>query len=329
MTPSLPHLDGSRSRLQRLWRPNAPQVLPIRATIKNVYLLPHRSGVVWGMLSLTVLLWSLNSVDNMGLLLGSFLCSACIYTLAQTAGQLLGLRVLSVNSEPVIEGTPVALRVRMKAPSKPDGILLESGNAFGCVRFDGSGMGEGVLSFPTTERGVYTWPLLRISTRRPLGVGVAWLRAWPPGEVIVWPKPESSGPSCPGHAGDQARQPQQPARPKPGQGNDEWSHLREYRPGDRWRDMDWKRVARSGTYWVRQYDQPPGGQISVDWRDTEGLSHESRIRRMARWLNEAEKQGRLSVLTLPDQSLGPDRGSSHKAACMTLLARLPREGSTQ
>ena len=59
-------------------------------------------------------------------------------------------------------------------------------------------------------------------------------------------------------------------------------------------------------------------------RASAGLAYEDRIRRLARWVDEAERDGRRYRLQLPGRPpLGPDAGVAHRHACLRALALLP------
>ena len=82
--------------------------------------------------------------------------------------------------------------------------------------------------------------------------------------------------------------------------------------------------ARRDTLLVREYEQPLGADVVLDWRQLAGLDHEARIRRLARWVDEAEREGRRYRLELPGQPpLGPGTGAQHRHACLRALALLP------
>ena len=75
---------------------------------------------------------------------------------------------------------------------------------------------------------------------------------------------------------------------------------------------------------VREYEQPLGAEVVLDWRQLNGLDHEARIGRLARWVDEAEREGRRYRLDLPGQpSLGPGSGPQQRHACLRALALLP------
>lgn len=318
---SPPSLGGPRPGWHRLWKPAKPQSFPARVSVMSIFAFPNRSGLVWLFVCFLVLGWSLNTSNNAGLLLGCALTVAWFYAGLMPAGRLMGLRLIGVSCEPVSEGSSSLLRIRFKSRRHPDGLLVEFADNFAPIVFSGE-MGQAILPVPTTLRGVYAWPVIRVTTRRPFGVSASWVRFWPSGSVVVWPRAENTEMPCPGSAGDRMENKER-SRPQRVQQAEEWSHLREYRPGDRWRDIDWKRVARTGGYWVRQFDQPPGGRVEISWQDTEGLPLENRLRRLAKWIEDAERSGRESILVLPTQTIGPDRGPGHRSACLTALAEMP------
>ena len=72
----------------------------------------------------------------------------------------------------------------------------------------------------------------------------------------------------------------------------------------------------------REPDSP--ADIDLDWRELNALPYEARIRRLARWVDEAERDGRRYRLVLPGQPpLGPAQGSAHRHACLKALALMP------
>jgi uncharacterized protein (DUF58 family) len=105
---------------------------------------------------------------------------------------------------------------------------------------------------------------------------------------------------------------------------DDVHHLRNYRAGDAPRTIAWKPSARRGALLVREYEQPAGVDLVLDWQGLAGLPGEARITRLARWVEEAERDGRRYRLRLPTQPpIGPDRGPAHRHACLRALALMP------
>ena len=77
---------------------------------------------------------------------------------------------------------------------------------------------------------------------------------------------------------------------------------------------------------VREYEQPLGVEVTLDWRSLSALPYERRIARLTRWVNLAERDGRRYRLLLPGQPpLGPAQGPSHHHLCLRALALLPHD----
>ncbi|MDQ3205408.1 MAG: DUF58 domain-containing protein, partial [Pseudomonadota bacterium] len=179
------------------------------------------------------------------------------------------------------------------------------------------GFGEAELPWPTQRRGWLQLPRLRIATTRPLGLARVWAYVWPQAPLLVYPTPEASGPPLPQGAGDRAQSRLHPS-------GDDVHHLRSYRTGDSRRAIAWKASARRDALLVREYEQPMGSEVLLDWHSLGRMAHEERIARLARWVDEAECDGRRYRLLLPGQPpIGPGNGAAHRHACLRALALLP------
>ncbi|RPE81252.1 DUF58 domain-containing protein [Vulcaniibacterium tengchongense] len=309
-------------------RPREPEPLPAAFHRRRIYVLPTRFGLFYAALLLAMLGGALNYNNNPALLLGLLLGGAGLASLVAAQLQLSGLAVSAIDAEPVAAGRP--LRVRVHAQAAPGrarrGLRVDDDGALGC---DGDaavapavlnlehGRGDCELALPTQRRGWYDLPRLRVSTTRPLGLARAWAYVWPQQPLLVYPAPEAHGPPLPGGRGDRVQ-----ARLHPS--GDDVHHLRNYRAGDARRAIAWKPSARRDHLLVREYEQPQGAEVVLDWRELRGLDHEARIARLARWVDEAERDGRRYRLHLPNQpALGPGQGAQHRHACLRALALMP------
>lgn len=305
-----------RARLGALARPRGPEALPVTFDRRRIYILPTAFGAFIAFLLLVMLGGALNYNNNPALLLALLLAGAANASLFGAQLQLSGLQVSAIEAEPVPAGTPMTLRVHLRAdPARARrGLRLALGGseAFASLA---AGSGEARLSLPTRRRGWLDAGRITLSTTRPLGVARAWAHAWPSQPLLVYPTPEAAGPPLPLGAGDAAQARLHPA-------GDDVHHLRAYRRGDSRRAIAWKPSARHGSLLVREYEQPQGADVVLDWA-TLALSTEARISRLARWVDEAEREGRRYRLQLPGQALGPARGAAHRHACLRALALLP------
>lgn len=307
-----------RGRLFALARPRDPEPLPIRFDRRRIYVLPTRFGLFFAVLITAMLLGALNYNNNPALLMALLLGGAALASLVTAHLQLSGLRVIAVDAEPVPAGQPLRLRVHVQVdlgrPRAGIRITHAGQDAMLALR---NGSGQGDLDLPTRRRGWLDVPRLRVATTWPLGLAIAWSYVWPDQPVLVYPAPEADAPPLPVGSGDSATRRLHAA-------GDDVHHLRNYRPGDAPRRIAWKPSARRGALLVREYEQPAGTDIALDWHALPGLPHEARIARLARWVDDAERDGRRYRLCLPlHLAIGPERGPAHRHACLRALALMP------
>lgn len=307
-----------RHHIEAWARPRRPEPLPARLDRRRIYILPTPFGWFLVALLATMAVGALNYNNNPALLLCLLLAGAALASLLWTQLQLGGLEVRAVHAEPVAAGHPLQLRLHASAPPgrQRRGLAVEVGDARALLSLAEAG-GEAVLALPTRRRGWLALPRLRISTSRPLGLARAWSWVWPQAPVLVYPAPEAAGPPLPIGGGDAAQARLHAA-------GDDLHHLRDWRQGDSRRAIAWKPSARRDALIVRELERPQGADVVLDWDQTGGLAHEDRIRRLARWVDEAEREMVRYRLRLPAQpGLGPDLGPAHRHACLRALALLP------
>ena len=306
------------ARLLSLARPRGPEPLPVALDRRRIYLLPTAFGWFFAALLLAMGLGALNYNNNPALLLALLLAGAANASLMAAHLQLSGLQVFAVEAEPVPAGEALALRVHVRAPPGRErrGLQVARGDNAGVLSL-ADGVGQALLSLPTRHRGWLETGRLRLSTTRPLGLARAWAWVWPDAPLLVYPAPEAQAPPLPEGAGAASSARLNPA-------GDDVHHLRAYRRGDPVRAIAWKPSARRDTLLVREYEQPRGADVVLDWHSLHALPYEARIRRLARWVDDAERESRRYRLQLPGQAaIGPASGPQHRHACLRALALLP------
>ncbi|WP_043290551.1 DUF58 domain-containing protein [Pseudoxanthomonas spadix] len=313
-------LQRLRARLALLARPRAAESLPLTLDRRRVYVLPTAFGLFAGLLVGTMLLGALNYNNNPALLLALLLAATFMASLMAAHLQLSGLRVDSIAAEPVHAGTPLRLQLALSIHDRRPriGLRLRAGQQEVLVPALADQPVTAELSYPTSTRGWLQLGRLRLSTTQPLGVAVAWSYVWPQTPLLVYPATEVDGPPLPEPAGT-SRQTRVDAA------GEELHHLRAYRPGDPQHTIAWKPSARREVLLVREYEQPVGVEVTLDWTTLAPLTHEARIRRLTHWIELAERQARRYRLRLPGHApIGPALGPAHRHQCLRALALLPK-----
>ncbi|MEO6155117.1 MAG: DUF58 domain-containing protein, partial [Thermomonas sp.] len=300
-----------QARVQTWMRPRQAETLPARLTRQRIYILPTASGLFFGLVLGTMMLGALNFNNNPALLLAFLVAGAAQASLFGAHMQLSGVVVTTIAADPVPAGEPMRLRIALAAVDQRvrRGLRIAQGDAFAHASFDSHG-GTVELLLPTEHRGWLPMPRIELSTIQPLGLARAWGYVWPDESLLVYPAAEAQAPPLPAPAGDAGRA--QVTR-----AGDDIHQLRGYRAGDARRSVAWKASARRDSLLVREYEQHRSEQLTLDWQLTFGLAYEQRIRRLARWIDDAEREGRRYALALPGQALIPmGMGASHRHRCL-------------
>ena len=314
-------LRGLRTRLQRFERPRAPEALPVRIDRRRIYVLPSPFGLFYALLVGAMALGALNYNNNPALLLALLLGAAGLASLIAAHLQLSGLQLDVVSAEPVAAGDTLSLRLALSSRDgrRRRGLRGDLDGATGWTATGDDGNAELSLPLPTRRRGWLHPGRIRLSTTQPLGLARAWSRLWPRQPLLVYPRAEANPPPLPDTGGGGQHSRVHPLGDDPHQ-------LRAYRAGDAPRAIAWKHSARRDSLVVREYERAQQQDLLLDWEPLRGMPRESRIARLAAWVDLAERDGRRYRLRLPGQpALGPARGPEHHHACLRALALLPWE----
>ncbi|MFY2764400.1 DUF58 domain-containing protein [Arenimonas sp. MALMAid1274] len=302
-----------------LVRPRATETLPIHIDRRRVYVLPTAFGLFLAGMLATMLLGGLNYNNNPALLLAFVMIAVAHNSLVHAHLTLSGLRLVALHAEPVHAGRPLLLRAAFEAGGNRQrgGLELRAMHQEAFFDLAPGERREVVLALPTEQRGWLSPGRLRVATVRPFGLARAWSWLRPDLRLLVYPAPEPEGVALPDLGGDG-----QSTRTR--SHGEQPHHLRDYRAGDALRQIAWKASARADRMMVREYEASAQREIELDWYALGTLAYEARIRRLTRWVLDAERQGSRYRLRLPAALVGPGSGAEHRHACLRALALLPR-----
>ncbi|KFN50418.1 DUF58 domain-containing protein [Arenimonas composti] len=307
-------------RLSRLplVQPRRGEALPVAIGRKRIYILPTGFGLFLATMLATMILGGLNYNNNPALLLAFLIAAVSFNSLVQAHLTLSGSRLTSLHAEPVHAGQPLAMRLTFEAQGRRhrEGLELRSGDDEVFFALPPGERVEVTLALPTRRRGWIAPGRLRLSTVRPFGLARAWSWLQPQRPLLVYPAAEAEAVPLPDSGGDGQSRRSRTHGEQP-------LHLRDYRPGDAQRQIAWKASARADRLLVREYESSAAREVELDWFALTTLTHEQRIRRLTRWVLEAERQAIRYRLRLPGQAIGPGRGADHRHACLRALALLP------
>ncbi|QWT22305.1 DUF58 domain-containing protein [Bacillus sp. NP157] len=310
-------LGWAERRLPALTRLRPREALPIVLHRRRIYIVPTGFGVAFSMVLGVMLVGALNYANNAALMLTCLLGAATAGSMLVAFRTLNGLGIGGLRADTARAGERIHVSLDLSASQRERAaVRIDVDGVEHAVRVPAAGSATVEFELEAERRGWLPLPRMRVHTRWPLGLFRAWSWIHPDSTVLVYPMAEAMGPSPFEPEGDADR-----GRPRPG---DELAALRDYRPGDPRRQIAWKLSARHHGLLVKDLEQPaPQEDWRLDWDSVHGLDNESRIARLARWVDEARDGGRRWSLRLPDGYFDIAQGDEHYHRCMTALALRP------
>ena len=285
---------------------------------RQLFMLPTRYGLLFAVLLAVQLLAAINYGNGLAYALTFLLGSLTVVSMLYTHRNLLQLRLSASCESPVFAGEVATFRIHMvnndAMPRFGVSVVCEK-NEIACIDVPARGSAAAELPVPAARRGWLAVPPISISTRFPLGLLYSWSRRVVLGQTcLVYPRPADPMPfrASPTESFETALGLQA--------GGDDFIGVREFRPGDSPRHVDWKAVARGEAWHTKQFGGGYRATVWFDWDTLAGFDIETRLSVLTRWMLEAQRQGILYGLRLPEKTLPPDSGEAHQHECLKALA---------
>ncbi len=284
---------------------------------RRIYILPTAVGLIFALMSFTMLLGSMNYNNNLSFVLTFLLTSLGFVSMHQCQRNLVGLEVSFAGVEPVFAGQAAEFQVAITNHAKNSRPHLQL--YFGGIvsEIDDLAAGESRvfhLEIPTVQRGQIRLDRFGVRTLFPFELFRAW--AWLHMDLhgLVYPKPAAQVPEPP------PTQAAQGHRQHDARGEEDFAGLRKYNVGDSPRKVAWKAYARTGDLLTKQFS---GADTSSQWFDFDqvsGTDSEERLSVLTRWIIDADRTQRDYGLRLPGVEFSPAHGATHRHRCLEALA---------
>lgn len=315
-----------RAFWSRLLRRDKAERGPVTLTRRRVYILPSRSGIIFAVLLLAMLIGAINYQNSLAFIFTFLLTGMALVTMVHTFRNLNGLRFRVGHVQPVFAGELAAFPLSVENPQSAHARfaikLMFNGQTPQTLDLDSGGGQWLALHFPSSKRGWLRPGRITAYTRFPLGLFHAWAYINIEMQALVYPPPAADR-KLPaevlvedGSNGDQGR------------GNDDFSSLRPYHPGDSLRHVHWKALAREQGLVTKQFGGGVSEQLWLKWEMLGSLPVEEKLSRLTRWVLEADSRGMAFGLLLPSVEIGPQRGDAHRRHCLETLALYGLKDST-
>ncbi len=308
-----------RSYIDRwLFQLRGPESGSIVLVQRRIFILPSRHGAIYVGALFLMLSGSINYSLSLGFILTFLLAALGVNSILHTFRNLARLRITAGRVQPVFAGDVAHFSLSIENPGALDrysiGLTRDRQDA---VYTDVIARQATTVSVavPTQRRGILRPGRLTLFTRYPLGLCYAWAYAEPDTQCIVYPRPEAGRIPLPlpeAHAGTGIAR---------GSGQEDFSGLRSYHPGDSPRHIAWKAAARGQGLLTKQFSGRADAELWLDWQATpDALGTEGRLSRLARWVVDAHNAALSFGLRLPGITLPPAPGNAQRERCLEALA---------
>ena len=308
-----------RSHLDRwLFQLRGTETGSIMLVQRRIFILPSRHGVIYVGALLLMLIGAVNYNLSLGFVLTFLLTALGVNSILHTFRNLARLKISPGRVPPAYAGDHAHFTLIIDNPGTLDrysvGVTRDGKDA---VYADIPARQAATVSIavPAPRRGILLPGRLTLYTRYPLGLCHAWAYVEPDVRCLVYPRPEAGHVSLPlpdAHAGMGASH---------GSGQEDFSGLRSYHPGDSPRHIAWKAAARGQGLFTKQFSGRAATELWLDWQATpDALGVEGRLSRLARWVIDAHAAGLSFGLRLPGITLPPAPGNAQHDRCLEALA---------
>ncbi|MFN2286942.1 MAG: DUF58 domain-containing protein [Chromatocurvus sp.] len=313
-------IRGYRARLARWVDRRIPAASRVILDRRRIFIFPSRVGFFFFAALLVMLVAAINYENNMSYALTFLLATLFVIAVLHTYANLSGLILQGCTGSSGFPGDLLAFRVRLAGAGKGRYSLvtrwrdaaLNADEAM--VDVSAQGTSEVLLYARAEQRGRLRPGRVLVESRYPLGL----LRCWTWIDLglsgVVYPLPRRN-PEPRGSASESTSE-----RPVAATGDDEFYGLRDYRSGDRPRQVYWKGLARGQPLQSKQYSSYADSDEWLDWSSYPGVPAERRLSYLCHQCLTLHARRRQYGLRLPDVHLAPSAGAAHRDRVLTALA---------
>ncbi len=290
---------------------------PLELAVRWIVLKPTRYGWLFIVVLGAMLTGALNYNNNLALFLVFLLGSMGLVSVLHTVGNLIGIRILTVNAKPVFAGAAAAFDVRTHPGKKPRSALEFAFSGEEETLSDLAGSRETLLKVPRVakQRGRLNPGPLTIATVYPLGLFRCKIRILLPATCLVYPAPlPGEFVSFAGGDGDGGEE------DGLGPGGDDFKGLAPYQPGDSLRRISWQAFSRGAGLITKEFTGLAGASLTLDFDKLDESGTERKLSRLCDLVLHAQRLHLTYGLELPGKSIEPDNGEAHGRACLSALA---------
>ncbi|MES1982701.1 MAG: DUF58 domain-containing protein [Pseudomonadota bacterium] len=295
---------------------------PVTLTQRRIFIVPTRQGMAFAVVLLLMLMGDINYNLSLGYVLTFLLATIALMTMLYAFRNMAQLEVSAgpVTAVHAGEQARFTFTLHNGGPLPRYQLQLQAGSATTAGRASEISVDiparqslQVQLPVATLRRGWLRSGRVTLYTRFPLGLFYAWSYLQFDTRCLVYPKaaatqplPASSAQDGSGTLGNI--------------GDEDFSGLRNYVPGDPLPRIAWKAMAKEHGLQVKQFSAAQGHELWLDWDAIAAPDTETRLAVLTHWVLEADVRQLRYGLRLPGVELPPNSHAGHRNECLRTLA---------
>ena len=294
-----------------------PPVRSLQLRQRHIFIVPTVTGMAFALALLLMLLVAINYQNSLAYGLTFLLASLGLLSMFHTWRNLAGLTISAAGTAPCFAGDNGVYRLRLHSAKQSYQAIAVGWPKQPFRLADVAPDAEQVLELALLgqKRGWQQAPRLRIETRFPLGLFVAWSQVDLDQAVLVYPKPSADAVVISAGLGDQ-HESQQASEIA---GVDDFQGLAAWQLGDSLRRIHWKAWSKGQGLLIKQFSEQRGQQQVLDFNQLNGPV-EQRLSVLCAQILKVSQTEQPYSLILPGQQLGPESSAEHRQRCLRALA---------
>lgn len=311
-------MSAWRHWLAAWWSRRLPAQTRVKLGQKHIFIVPTLAGYAFAAALLLMLMVAINYQNSLAYALTFLLASVGLLSILHTWRNLAGLQLIGLPAEACFVGENARFPIRLQATRRTYqaiglGWLRQKMLVTDVAKHSEQ---QVELSLAVKRRGKHSAERIRVETRFPLGIWVAWSQVDLAQSVLVYPKPIEAPLELAGvAAGEDAVEGLATA----GRGVDDYQGLEAWQQGDSLRRVNWKAWSKGQGLWIKQFAELKGAQTQLNFSALGG-DVEYRLSVLCAQVLKLTQQETPFSLQLLEQTIGPGTGAAHQAECLTALA---------
>lgn len=288
---------------------------------REIFVLPTRWGCLFALMIILILVTGINYQNSMILAVGLFLVSVVVLSIVSTYRNLAGLSVAFHRGQPCFAGELAGFEFIVSS-GKLQYTAVEIGwvpDQFTIVDVPAKERSDVFIECKAPQRGYFRPGRLLITSTYPFGLVRAWSWQDLKAESLVYPAPLKGELVSGSLESDTAKE----GKRSPLLGQDDFSGLKTFVPGESLNRVAWKKFAQTGEFYSKEFTQPSVDPEWVDFSAFQIADIELRLSYMCGQLLELHGRGGLYGLRMPGLSLSPQNSPVHLNKCLEALAMYP------